>query len=149
MGGTYAFQSGDCTNDGTFFVLLDGQTVGPSSPGFINLQAACFGTSTSNPNSAGGPNVLAPDPNSLRQFAPGLGEIYSLENIANSAYNAFQASMRHISGNSSIGVAYTYSHSFDDASDRSDATFVNSFDLKSNRASSNFDQRYLLHVSYT
>ncbi len=149
VGGTYAFQSGDCTNDGTSFVLLDGQTVGPSSPGFINLQAACFGTSTSNPNSAGGPNVLAPDPNSLRQFAPGLGEIYSLENIANSAYNAFQASMRHISGNSSIGVAYTYSHSFDDASDRSDATFVNSFDLKSNRASSNFDQRHLLHVSYT
>jgi len=45
-------------------------------------------------------------------------------------------------------VAYTYSHSLDDASDRSDTTFVNSFDLKSNRASSNFDQRNLLHVSY-
>jgi hypothetical protein len=47
-----------------------------------------------------------------------------------------------------LGVAYTYSHSIDDASDRSDATFVNSFDLRSNRSSSNFDQRHLLHISY-
>jgi hypothetical protein len=47
-----------------------------------------------------------------------------------------------------LGVAYTYSHSIDDASDRSDATFVNSFDIASNRASSNFDQRHLLHISY-
>jgi hypothetical protein len=45
-------------------------------------------------------------------------------------------------------VAYTYSHSIDDASDRSDSTFVNSFDLRSNRASSNFDQRHLLHISF-
>jgi hypothetical protein len=47
-----------------------------------------------------------------------------------------------------LGVAYTYSHSIDDASDRSDATFVNSAEISSNRASSNFDQRQLLHISY-
>jgi hypothetical protein len=45
-------------------------------------------------------------------------------------------------------VAYTYSHGIDNASDRSDTTFVNAFDLRSNRASSNFDQRHLLHISY-
>jgi Carboxypeptidase regulatory-like domain len=143
------YQAGDCSNDGTNFVLLNGQKVTPTSPSFINLQAACFGTTSSNSNTAlGQVNILAVNPNSLRQFAPGVGEIYSLENIANSAYNAFQASLRHVSGASTIGVAYTYSHSLDDASDRSDATFVNSFDLRSNRASSNFDQRHLLHVSY-
>jgi hypothetical protein len=45
-------------------------------------------------------------------------------------------------------VAYTYSHSLDDASDRSDATFVNSANIRSNYASSNFDQRHLLHINY-
>jgi hypothetical protein len=45
-------------------------------------------------------------------------------------------------------VAYTWSHSIDDASDRSDSTFVNSFDIQANRASSNFDQRQILHISY-
>ena len=46
------------------------------------------------------------------------------------------------------GVSYTYSHSIDNSSDRSDATFVNSFDLQQNRASSNYDQRHLVSVSY-
>jgi len=87
-------------------------------------------------------------PNSLRTYAPGIGEIYSLQNAANSSYNAFQATLRKVQGHVTLGVAYTYSHSLDNASDRSDATFVNSFDLKGNRASSNFDQRHLLHVSY-
>jgi hypothetical protein len=53
-----------------------------------------------------------------------------------------------VQGRATVGVAYTYSHSLDNASDRSDTTFVNSFDPKSNRASSNFDQRHLLHISY-
>jgi hypothetical protein len=53
-----------------------------------------------------------------------------------------------VQGPLTLGAAYTYSHSIDDASDRSDATFVNSFNLKGNRASSNFDQRHLLHISY-
>ena len=141
-----AFESGDCSSANGAFILLDGQTIGPDSPAFVNLQAACFGTTDLTVSGKAG---LAVNPNALRQFAPGVGEIYSLENVANSSYNAFQASMRHISGASSIGVAYTYSHSFDNASDRSDATFVNSFDLKANTASSNFDQRHLLHVSYT
>lgn len=140
------FQSGDCSLKAAnnSFVLLDGQVIGPDSPGFINMRAACFGSRSGTGSFFG----LGANPNSLRQFAPGLGEIYSLENVANSAYNAFQATLRHVSGPSSFGIAYTYSHSLDNASDRSDATFVNSFDLHSNRASSNFDQRHLLHISY-
>jgi hypothetical protein len=47
-----------------------------------------------------------------------------------------------------LELAYTYSHSIDDSSDRFDSTFVNAFNLRSNKASSNFDQRQLLNISY-
>jgi hypothetical protein len=105
------------------------------------MKAACYGFG----GQTGGGTT---DPAALREYAPGVGQIYSLQNIANSAYSAFQASLREVSGPLTLGVAYTYSHSIDDASDRSDATFVNSFDIKSNRASSSFDERHLLHISY-
>jgi hypothetical protein len=46
-------------------------------------------------------------------------------------------------------VAYTYSHSLDDASDRYSASdFVDSYNIARDRATSNFDQRHLLNVSY-
>ena len=38
--------------------------------------------------------------------------------------------------------------SLDNSSDRFDGTFVNSYDLKHNYASSNFDQRQVLNISY-
>jgi len=117
------------------FTLTNGTVVKPGQPAYTNLAAACAQSQGLNANG-------------LRTFAPGIGEIYSLENIANSTYNAFQATLRRIQGPLTLGVAYTYSHSLDDASDRSDATFVNSFDVQSNHASSNFDQRHLLHISY-
>jgi hypothetical protein len=85
--------------------------------------------------------------NTLRPY-PGVGQIFSLQNVANSAYNSLQATLRRVKGPLTVGASYSYSHSIDDASDRSDATFVNSYDLRSNRASSNFDQRHLLNVSY-
>lgn len=132
---------GDCTYQGGnpatgTYTLLNGKVVAPGDPAYTNLVAACLATG------AGGAA------NGLRTFAPGIGQIYSLENVANSNYNAFQATLRKVQGPITLGVAYTYSHSLDDASDRSDTTFVNSFDLRSNRASSNFDQRHLLHISY-
>jgi hypothetical protein len=132
--------TGDCNaNAGNAPTYLEnGTRYTPASPFYINLQAACFGS----PGTSG-----IADPNTFRPYL-GLGQIYSLENIATSTYNAFQATLRRTQGPLNLGVAYTYSHSFDDASDRSDATFVNSYDLKSNRASSNFDQRHLLHISY-
>ena len=89
-----------------------------------------------------------PDPNALREYAPGLGKIVSVDNIGDSSYHAFQTTMRRTSENLTLGLSYTYSHSIDDASDRSDSTFVNSLSLASNKASSNFDQRHLLNVSY-
>ena len=85
--------------------------------------------------------------NTFRPY-PGLGEIFSLQNVADSSYQGFQTTIRRTKGPLTAGVAYTFSHSIDDSSDRTDPTFVNSLDLRSNRASSNFDQRHLLNISY-
>jgi hypothetical protein len=115
-----------------------GTTWDNTNPDFVNLQAACFGT----------PNKNFPDPNSLRTFAPGFGQIFSLQNVADSNYNALQFTVRRATGPLTLGVSYTYSHSIDDSSDRTDTTLVNSFNLSSNKASSNFDQRHLLNISY-
>jgi hypothetical protein len=51
-------------------------------------------------------------------------------------------------GDLTLSMAYTYSHSIDDSSDRSDNAFVNAYDPAANRASSNFDLRHNLSVSY-
>jgi len=121
---------------GTPFLLQNGTLVTPTNPAYVHLQAAC-----TNPNI---PNV-----NSLPGHPyPGLDRVLSLENIASSTYHALQATLRHTSGGLTTGVSYSYSHSLDDASDRSDPILVNSYDLRENRASSNFDQRHLLNVSY-
>ncbi|HET6178035.1 MAG TPA: TonB-dependent receptor [Candidatus Sulfotelmatobacter sp.] len=122
--------------DGTPFFLQNGTVVTPQNPAYVHLQAAC-----TNPNL---PNV-----NSLpgRPY-PGLGKVLSLQNVANSTYHALQATLRRTSGPLTAGISYSYSHSLDDASDRSDPVLVDSYDLRANRASSNFDQRHLLNVSY-
>jgi hypothetical protein len=78
----------------------------------------------------------------------GFGTLEFLETQANSSYNAFQASVRRTLGSLTVNAAYTYSHSIDDSSDRGDATFVDSYNLRANRASSNFDQRHTLNLSY-
>jgi hypothetical protein len=133
--------TGDCaTYGGTppSFTLTNGAVASLGDPAYDNLLAACYGQI--------GLGTF-PDPNSLRRYL-GLGRIVSLENSANSSYNAFQTTLRRTEGPLTLGVSYTYSHSFDNSSDRSDATFVNSFDLRANRASSNYDQRHLLNVSY-
>jgi len=124
------------------FLLLNGTAVGPQNPAFINLEAACTGE-----NQIITGQVNPPDVNTLRPY-PGFGNIYSLQNVAQSSYHAFQATLRRTKGPLTVGASYSYSHSIDDSSDRSDTTLVNSYDLRSNRASSNFDQRHLLNVSY-
>ena len=78
----------------------------------------------------------------------GFGNITGLEDQANSSYNAMQVSARHYIGHLNLSAAYTWSHSIDDSSDRYDGNFVNSYDIRANRASSNFDQRHLLNISY-
>ena len=119
---------------------INGNQVFAGDPGFINLEAACYGT-------AGTAGQFA-DPNTLRRFAPGLGEIFSLENVANSYYDAFQATIRRTVGALNLDLSYSLSRSADDSSDRFDSTLVNSFNLRSNYAASNYDQRHLLNVGY-
>jgi hypothetical protein len=134
-------QAGDCNFfTGSSFTLLNGTVVTKDQPAFVNLEAACFGQKVS--------NLSTPDPNTLRTYAYGFGRVYSLQNVANASYNALQATLRRVAGPLTLGVSYTYSHSIDNASDRTDTTFVNSYDLAANRASSNFDQRHLLSISY-
>ncbi len=78
----------------------------------------------------------------------GYDSIYGIVGGANSEYNAFQVAGRHNAGGLQLTLAYTYSHSIDNSSDRYDSSFVNSYDLASYRASSNFDQRHIFTVSY-
>jgi len=132
---------GDCTFLGNTFVGPHGTGIGnsypvtPAEPAWQNLVAACYGY-------AG-----VPDPNSLRKYI-GFQRVLGLQNIADSQYHAFQATIRRTHGALTVGGSYTFSHSFDDSSDRSDASFVNSANIKSNWASSNFDQRHLLTLNY-
>jgi hypothetical protein len=133
--------SGDCVSYNGTFTLLNGTVVGPQDPAYINLIAACAGISVGvNP-------PVVPNVNTLRPY-PGLAAIYALQNGADSSYHALQATLRRTRGPFTIGGSYTYSHSIDDSSDRSDTALVNSYNLRSNRASSNFDQRHLLNISY-
>ena len=120
--------SDDCSafaSDGT---LENGTPV--TGQAAINLDIAC------------GDN---PDP--LRPLF-GYGNITRLENIANSNYNALQATARRTVGDLTLSVAYTYSHSIDDSSDRFDGAFVDSYNIARTRANSNFDQRHNLTFSY-
>ncbi len=128
---------GNAPGDGTHpFLLMDGTQVTPQSPAYMYLQAACTNPYIPNVNSLSG-----------RPY-PGLGRVLSLENVADSSYHALQATVRHSSGPLTLGVSYSYSHSIDDASDRSDPILVNSYDLAENKASSSFDERHLATISY-
>jgi hypothetical protein len=78
----------------------------------------------------------------------GLGNIATVANVASSVYHSMQVTLRHNHGPLDLGVSYTYGHSIDSASDRYESTFVDAYDLRANRASSDFDQRHLLNVTY-
>src|SRR5438309_6696781 len=97
----------------------------------INLGVACGGNA-----------------DTQRTGFPGLSDIFRLEDTANSSYDAFQTSARRTVGDLTLSLAYTYSHAVDDSSDRFDNNFVNSFDIRQNRANSSFDQRHSLAISY-
>jgi len=116
--------------------------VTPQQPAWDNLVAACYGSTMAVKQAP------TPSPNSLRTFASGFQRVLSLQNIADSQYHALQATIRRTHGPLTVGASYTYSHSLDDSSDRSDASFVNSENIRQNWASSSFDERHLLNVSY-
>jgi len=108
--------------------VVNGETI--TGQPAINLQTACGN-----------------DANPYRPFS-GISTITLLENKASSTYNALQVSARKSVGSLSLSLAYTYSHSIDDSSDRYDGNFVNSYDVASSRASSSFDERHMLNVGY-
>ena len=95
------------------FLLQNGTLVSPQSPAYVHLQAACASPNIPNVNSAALPYQ-------------GLGQALSLENVAVSTYHALQATMRRTSGPLTLGVSYSYSHSIDNSSDRSDPVLVDS-----------------------
>lgn len=119
----------------TPFLLQNGTIITSQNPAYVHLQAACS-------------SPLLPNVNSLPRPYPGLGRIFSLQNGADSVYHALQFTVRAVRGPLTAGLSYSYSHSIDDSSDRSDPVLANSYDLRENRASSNFDERHLLTLSY-
>ncbi|MBT9331580.1 TonB-dependent receptor [Paracidobacterium acidisoli] len=148
-GANYNYFSVDGENSGVYgypVTIPNSPGIGPGSPGYVNMFVACTG----NPGFAGGgspPHKLGISADSVRPY-PGFSNIISVDNVADSEYNALQATLRQTTGSLTIGVAYTYSHSLDDSSDRSSANFANSLDIHSNHASSDFDQRHILNVNY-
>jgi Carboxypeptidase regulatory-like domain/TonB-dependent Receptor Plug Domain len=121
--------------------------IGPTSPGFINMFVACTGNPGFARGSSSSAIKIGISADSVRPY-PGFSNIISVENVADSEYHALQGTLRQTTGPLTIGVAYTYSHSLDDGSDRASANFANSLDIHSNHASSDFDQRHLLNVNY-
>jgi hypothetical protein len=87
------------------------------------------------------------NPDFFRPF-PGFSDIRRQENASSSIYHALQLSARKTVGSLQLSASYTYSHSIDDASSAGDASFLDSYNLASNRASSNFDQRHVFSLSY-
>ena len=137
----------DCSTfqPGVGFVAgAQGIAVTSQEPAYANLAAACFGTT--NPTN-GKLNTSIPDPGNARPYF-GFQRILSLQNIADSQYHALQTTLRRTRGPVTVGVSYTFSHSFDDSSDRSDSSFVNSANIRQSWASSNFDQRHLFNLNY-
>jgi Carboxypeptidase regulatory-like domain len=124
---------------GTGYVNPNGGVIlSPGQPGWVNMNIACYGVAGF--GTPFNPSVFRPYPT--------LGSILSVANIADSDYNAFQFTLRRTVAPVVLGLSYTYSHSIDDSSDRSDANFVNSYDLAGNKASSDFDQRHSVSLSY-
>jgi hypothetical protein len=120
------FELGGITNNPN-----GGPVISVGQPSWVNMNIACYGVAGF--GKPFNPSVFRPYPT--------LGSILNVANIASSNYNAFQLGVRKTTAPLSFGLSYTYSHSIDNSSDRADADFVNSYDLASNRASSNFDQR--------
>ena len=78
----------------------------------------------------------------------GYGTVHARFNAASSSYNGLEMSARKTTGALQMSASYTYSHSIDDASSAGDSGFVDSYNFKTNRASSNFDQRHVFTFSY-
>jgi hypothetical protein len=111
--------------------LANGSILTASSPGMTNLFVACGGNA-----------------DLVRTVFPGFSNINTLRDYANSSYNALQVSANRTVGALTLSLAYTYSHSIDDSSDRGDSSFVNAYNIPANRGNSTFDLRHNFSISY-
>ena len=136
--------AGDCATFQNNSFTVNGILVTSGQPAFKNMAAACFGARDL---ITGAVLTSIPNPNLLRPYF-GFQRILSLQNVADSQYHALQTTVRRSHGPLTVGLSYTYSHSLDDSSDRSSASFVNSANIRSNWASSDFDQRHLFNFNY-
>jgi len=134
--------------DSEGYFILNGQQIYYGAPGaatngvVLGMIAACDGT----PQFGAIPGISF-DLNVLRPYQ-GVGQVNSIQNVGSSIYHSLQLTMRHHHGPLELAASYTYGHSLDTASDRYTSTFVDSFDLRANRASSDFDQRHMLNLVY-
>jgi hypothetical protein len=90
------------------------------------------------------------DPNPNRPYV-GFSNINFVQFAASSSYNALQISARRSIAPLTVSLAYTYSHSIDDASDGgagNTPSTVDTYNLRLARGSSDFDLRHNLSVSY-
>jgi hypothetical protein len=79
---------------------------------------------------------------------PAYNALFRFDEAASSTYHSLQVSARRTTGPLTYSVAYTYSHSIDNASGRADNGIVDGYNPSAARASSNFDQRHILNLSY-
>ena len=132
-GGLHGLPSPDRGHPGdgtTPFLFQSGTMVTPQNPAIRYLQAACTS-----------PNI--PNVNSLPRPYPGLGKSSLVAECGQFQLPRIAGHAAAARGPLTAGVSYSYSHSIDNASDRSDPVLVDSYNLRGNRASSNFDQRHL------
>jgi hypothetical protein len=91
-------------------------------------------------------NINAPLPNTFVRPDPGEGNVYSLESVANSRYNAFMFRVdRRFGRNFSIFVNYTLSWTNSDA-DGPQSLPANSYDLHPEWGPAATDRRHFLNI---
>ena len=88
-----------------------------------------------------------PGANYYRKYQ-GYGTITRVEPSATSIYNSLQIAVRRSIGDLTLSASYTFSHSIDNSSDKSDTLFVDPANPGASRASSNFDIRHAFTLSY-
>jgi hypothetical protein len=90
------------------------------------------------------------DASPFRPFV-GFSNINFLQFAASSTYNALQLSARRSISPLTLSAAYTYSHAIDDSSTGgagNSPSFIDSYNLKSGRGSSDFDVRHNFSFSW-
>jgi hypothetical protein len=148
--GTCLFTTPPSVADASSFVPINGTPLyySQNPTAYTALYAACNG-SPAPYNASGTPSgqPISFDANSLRPWQ-GVGRVQNIDNVASSIYHSLQLTMRRNHGPLDLVASYTYSHAIDSASDRFESNFVNKYDLAANRASSDFDQRHMVNLTY-